>query len=159
MYAFGGSWGAMSMHELAFWAQGWRESSADSKLCLNKSNHQVHEDTDVEFCSFIRVVVQHTLVLACALKSTVRYGTVRYFLQIHVFGARFPLTVPPRSIPHVICDGQPYWCIRRPLYNNSRKRSAHASALELGLHALIQRIAIARCNRQQNPPQRNHTHS
>lgn len=74
------------MHELAFWAQGWRESSAESKLCLNKSTHQVREHTDVEFCSFIRVVVHHSLVLACDLKTSVRYFTFcRYMSMLHNF--------------------------------------------------------------------------
>ena len=86
MYAFGGSWGAMSMHELAFWAQGWRESSAESKLCLNKSTHRVRGHTDVEFCSFIRVVVHHSLALVRDLKSTVRYKTFcRYMSVVHNF--------------------------------------------------------------------------
>lgn len=70
------------MHEMAFWAQGWRESSAESKLYLNKSNHRGREDTDVEFNSFIREVVNLSLVLACDLKSAVRYGTSCRYISI-----------------------------------------------------------------------------
>jgi hypothetical protein len=74
------------MHELAFWAQGWGESSDESKLYLDISSRRVREDTDVEFCSFIRVVVHLSLVLVCNPKSTVRYGTsCRYLSMVHSF--------------------------------------------------------------------------